>query len=292
MVLEAVANINKKLSKPHEMFYVGVLFASIATIMAIWTFKSSPSLIAVFFTVMIGIPFIYNLLKFEENREVKLKNESEILRAHKKPMLMYFYMFLGITLAFFLWQTILPNAGLGDFQIHTIQQINSVSGKVHEYFGGADVTGNFLRSDFPTFMKIFSNNMRVMVFSLVFSMVFGVGALFILVWNSSVLATAFTHFYQKYLAAYGLFGYNNIKSVIFAFSQSSLRYLVHGIPEIAAYLVAGFAGGILSASIINGHYKTHFFDKVLYDFVVLVTISVGLILGSGILEVFIMPQFF
>lgn len=298
MVLEAIVKVNKDHSKSFDLFYVGVLFATVGTLLSLWTFQSNPSLVKVFFTTMIGIPLIYKLLKYEEAAEAKLPNEKAILKYHLKSMAMYFFLFLGIMAAYFLWHSILPDTMAGrmfETQHETINNLNAntFNGRLVQIFGGySDQTGMFLTQDFNTYMKIVSNNTRVLIFSLIFSLVFGVGALFILVWNGSVLAAAYSHFFQKFFNAYILQGYNNISAIFLAITQSSLRYLVHGIPELTAYLIGGFAGGILSASIINGDYKTLKFDKILYDFIVLVTIAIAFVLVSAGIEVFITPNFF
>ena len=162
-----------------------------------------------------------------------------------------------------------------------------------QIFGGFNLnTGNFLKQNYDTFLKIVSNNIRVLIFSLIFSLIFGVGALFILVWNGSVLAAAFSSFFNKYYMIYMVKDYSTIAATFMSFYQSTLRYLIHGLPELFSYLLAGFAGGILSAAIVNGDYKTEKFDKILYDFIVLVVIAIAILLISGLLEVYVTPNFF
>ena len=94
------------------------------------------------------------------------------------------FLFLGITLACAIWYVVLPQnivTGLFETQTSTIQAINSrVTGAV---------TGPW-----PLFSKIFFNNVKVLIFCILFSFVYGAGAIFILTWNASVIGTAIGNF--------------------------------------------------------------------------------------------------
>jgi len=69
-----------------------------------------------------------------------------------------------------------------------------------------------------------------MIFTLIFSLIFGAGAIFILAWNASVIS-----------AAIGIFTSYNINEIPIGL----LRYMIHGFPEITSYFVTALAGGYL-----------------------------------------------
>ena len=73
-------------------------------------------------------------------------------------------------------------------QLETIRSIN------------AGAVGLSVGSDFV--MQIFSNNVRVMVFCILFAFLFGAGAIFILTWNASVIAAAIGSFIRNNLEVY------------------------------------------------------------------------------------------
>jgi uncharacterized membrane protein SpoIIM required for sporulation len=64
------------------------------------------------------------------------------------------------------------------------------------------------------------------------------------------------------------------------------------VPEIAAYFVAGLAGGIISIAIIRHDFGTKKFEHILLDSADLFLLSIGLLLVAGILEVWVTPVFF
>ena len=49
------------------------------------------------------------------------------------------------------------------------------------------------------FFRIFFNNLKVLIFCIGFAFVYGVGAIFILVWNASVIGTAIGSFIRSEL---------------------------------------------------------------------------------------------
>ena len=98
------------------------------------------------------------------------------------------------------------------------------------------------------FGKIFFNNLNVLIFCILFSFLYGVGSIFILTWNGSVIAAAIGNFISSSLPASS--GY------VHATALGVLRYSLHGIPEITAYIVAGLAGGIISVAVIRHDFSS------------------------------------
>ena len=142
-------------------------------------------------------------------------------------------------------------------------------------------------------MKILLNNIKVLIFCILFSFLFGLGAIFILTWNSSVIAAATGDFIRSGFTEINKVSGNNMAGAYFATIMAGfLRYMIHGIPEIAAYFVGGLAGGIISFAIINHHFQTKKFENILLDSSELIVIAVLILVVAGLLEVFITPLFF
>ena len=116
-----------------------------------------------------------------------------------------------------------------------------------------------------------------MIFTLIFSLVFGAGAIFILAWNASVISASIGIFTKYSLAEIplGLF-----------------RYMVHGFPEIAAYFIAALAGGIFGIGIARHGIKDPRFLKVGLHALVLIGIAVLCLIIAGLMEVYLTPLFF
>ena len=142
-------------------------------------------------------------------------------------------------------------------------------------------------------MKIFFNNFKVLSFSILFSFVYGAGALFILTWNATVIGAAIGNFIRANISSYtsslGLFEAGNYFHIV---SLGLLKYSIHGIPEIAAYFYGGLAGGILSIALIRKHFKDKKFLTIIRDFSELVLIAMGFLIAAAFLEVYVTPALF
>ena len=113
--------------------------------------------------------------------------------------------------------------------------------------------------------------------TLLLSLAFGAGAIFILVWNASVIGSAM-----------GIFA----KGQLFSLPASFFRYMIHGIPEIAGYFLGALAGGILSVAVIRKDLQGERKWRILEDVILLVIAAVVILILAAIMEVFLTPIFF
>mgnify|MGYP001576581889 FL=1 len=283
MVVESLLNPFKAEKKPWEMFFLGFLYTSVGILLSLWVFPDQSSLIMVFMITMAALPIFYNTMKLEESKDMLMDNETAILREHNKAISFFMYMFIGITIACAAAYLLLPTSiinTLFDKQISTIQSINN------------QVSGNVIHN-LNVFWKIFFNNFKVLAFSILFALVYGAGAIFILTWNATVIGAAIGNFVRanvsSYTSAFGLLEAGNYFHVI---SLGLLKYSIHGIPEVAAYFYGGLAGGILSMALIRKHFRTKKFSAIILDFSELVMIAVGFLIAAAFLEVYVTPALF
>src|SRR3989338_5128993 len=237
----------------------------------------------VFMITMAALPIFYNTMKLEESKDMLIDTETALLREHNKAIVFFMYLFVGITIACAVWYVVLPTQtinSLFDKQIGTIQTINN------------QVSGNVI-SNLSVFWKIFFNNLKVLAFSVLFALIYGAGAIFILAWNATVIGAAIGNFIRANISSYtsslGMFEAGNYFHVV---SLGLLKYSIHGIPEIAAYFYGGLAGGILSVALIRKHFKSEKFPNIMIDFSELVLISVGFLVAAAFLEVYVTPVLF
>ena len=283
MVVEALLFPLKAEKKPWEMFFLGFLYTSIGIFISLWIFRDQASLIMVFMITMAALPIFYNTMKLEESKDMLMDKETAILKEHNKAISFFMYMFIGITIACALWYALLPTStinNLFDKQVGTIQDINN------------QVSGNVIYN-LNIFWKIFFNNFKVLAFSILFSFIYGAGAIFILTWNATVIGAAIGNFIRANISSYtsslGLLDAGNYFHVV---SLGLLKYSAHGIPEIAAYFYGGLAGGILSVALIRKHFKTEKFSKIMVDFSELILIAIGFLVAAALLEVYVTPVLF
>lgn len=283
MVLESLFNPFVVKRKPWEMFFGGFIYSIIGLLLAYYVFREIAGVLMVFLIVMATIPMFYVTIKNEEELDLKTDQEIILLKEHTKVLLYLIFLFLGITAALVLSYLFLP-AEMTSI-IFTLQEkaISNVNQNLQGH-----ITGGIAQFDF--LIRILMNNLKVLFFCLIFSLLYGTGAIFILTWNASVIAAAIGGLIKSEFAQVAsLTGLTALSSYAGITAAGFLRYLTHGIFEIAAYFVMGLAGGILSIAIIKHNFQE---ERVLVDALDLVFISVGLLLFAGIVEVYITPQLF
>jgi|TARA_Y100000310_G_scaffold48410_1_gene44872 uncharacterized membrane protein SpoIIM required for sporulation len=283
MVLESLLAPLKAEKKPWETFFLGFLYTSVGIFLALWIFRDQASLIMVFLITMAALPIFYNTMKLEETKDMIMDHETSILKEHNKAILFFMFLFIGITLATAMWYILLPTETINvlfDKQVGTIRAINN------------QVSGDAIHN-LSIFWKILFNNFKVLAFSILFALIFGAGAIFILAWNATVIGAAIGNFIRIKLAeitaSMGLFQNSGYLHVI---SYGVLRYAPHGIFEIAAYFYGGLAGGILSVALIRKHYKTQKFSTIMIDFSELIMLSIGFLIAAAFIEVYVTPALF
>lgn len=272
MVLESLMSPKRAERLPWQMFFLGLLYSSISILFALWIFQQHISILMVAFTAMLAIPLMYNLIKFEERKDKKLKGELKLLKEHGKGLLAFGFLFLGCLISFSLWYTLLPNEvsnNLFNSQILTIKEINAFTGRAVN------------PSHLPV---ILSNNFKVLIFCIIFSFFFGAGAIFILTWNASVISVALGNIIKENLSR---LGFNYFHAV----SLGLLRYLTHGIFEIGAYFIGGLAGGIISVAVIRHDLDERHYKKIIKDVFVLFLIASLVLILAGLIEVYVTPMF-
>jgi len=286
-MFELLINPNKAERNPWEMFFIGAFYATLSLILVTWVFGKDPVLskysgmLVVTFCVMFSIPFIYFSMRKEEQKDMELTGFKRLLKEHGKAMVYFMFLFLGFVIAFSFWY-IAVSGGNQNFkaQIETYCSINKPSNFqecVTQFYGGevSRTTGYVVGTD--RVINIFANNIYVLIFTLVFSLIFGAGAIFILSWNASVIS-----------AAIGIFA----KSDLMNLPLGLVRYMVHGIPEIGAYFGGALAGGIVSAAIIKQDYHSDKFWIVLQDALNIIIMSVLILFIASLIEVYITPALF
>lgn len=268
MVLESLIRPLEAGKKPQFMTILGFLYATVGIVLGLWIFPDDPSLTVVFLTTMAGIPLLVNSLKKEEAEDIKASGKTWLVGEHKDILGIFFFLFLGMLLAYTTWYVFLPEDLtnlLFKEQADTIQTINT------------NVAGRITNPDLLRIVIL--NNFKVLFFCLLFSVIYGAGAIFIITWNASVLGTAIGNAIKVNLS--------DVWSYFSAVPMGFGRYMLHGIPEILAYFLAGIAGGIISAGIIRHRNKSKKFKEVLLDSLDLILLASVLIIVGAIIEVFI-----
>ncbi|MEK6855172.1 MAG: stage II sporulation protein M [Nanoarchaeota archaeon] len=285
-MLEMLINPKKAERHPWELFFVGLLYSSLSIFLADWVFSQdsvlakSSGILVVLFTVLFSMPFIYYTIRFEEKKIKVGRGSINLILEHRRAIYAFLWLFLGFTVAFAFWYSILPTTESFRAQIETYCMINrptSFNECVSQYgIKDTKVVTPFLTNKERLFL-IFTNNMYVLLFSLMFSLIFGAGVIFILAWNASVIG-----------AAIGIVTDYKISLLFFGL----LRFMTHGFFEIAAYFIVALAGGMISVAVIKHEIGTEKFWEVLQDSLNLVILSIITLFFAALIEVFITPALF
>jgi uncharacterized membrane protein SpoIIM required for sporulation len=285
-MLEMLINPRKAERKPWELFFVGAFYASLSILLVNGIFSQDAVLsrysgiLVVTFTVMFSIPFVYYTIKLEEQKILESRGTLALLKEHKKAIYAFLWLFMGFVVALSFWYILLSSTESFRAQIETYCLINRPSNydacvKTYSLKEVSPSIG-FLSNTERLFL-IFTNNIYVLMFTLIFSLIFGAGVIFVLAWNASVIA-----------AAVGIF----TKSELSTLPLGIFRYMVHGIPEIASYFIVALAGGMISVAVIKHETGTEKFWDVLQDSLNLIIIAIVVLFLAALIEVFVTPLLF
>lgn len=259
---------NPKKAERHflEMMFVAFFYSVLSILVGVWVFPQYGSLVAVF---LILISCLYNfqgVIKAETIKE-EYFSEGDLLKEHFKGLKMFLFVFVGVVLAFTVFTYVLPmerSVEVFGVQNTVLEEMNGVSGKIVSV---GDV-----------FSVIFNNNLKVFFVSFVFSLIYGAGAIFILIWNGSVMG----YVIGEILSSEG------VLHAPLAF----FRYFLHGLPEMFSYLIAILAGGIVYTAFFRGDLKKRFnTKKIVFDVLILIFLGFLLVFVSAFIEVFISSSF-
>ena len=282
-MLESMFNPRRLEKGPWKMLFIGIRYASLSLILVKWFFGKDvvlsgySGIIVITFCVMLILPFMYFIIREEEAEDEEVFGSLGVWKIHKDAIYSFLWLFLGFIIAFSFWYIILQDSNLFNAQIETFCRINS-PGNIESCVKGYDFTkGTGAAVKEIRLLSIIENNVYVMIFTLILSLIFGAGAIFVLAWNASVIATAISIFAQ-----------NKISDI----PSGILRYMIHGFPEIAAYFIAALAGGIFGVGVLRNGIKDKRFLHVLENTAVLLFIALAILVIAAVVEVYLTPLIF
>ena len=105
-MLEFLMNPKKAERRPWEMTIIGFFYTAVAILVSIFLFHNSialekyNSIFIVTFTTILSIPFMYYIVKLEEKKEKKIKEETKLIKEHGRAVSALMFLFIGYILAF------------------------------------------------------------------------------------------------------------------------------------------------------------------------------------------------
>ncbi|MBI5177606.1 stage II sporulation protein M [Candidatus Micrarchaeota archaeon] len=280
-MIEGLVSPRAARENPGWVFFLAILFVSLAVVVAI----ALPSLdgAAITFAFAPAIPLIWSLIVREEeveNSRLPLLEQKRAWEYHLPLVKVFALFFLGASIAYLAWYVILPqdiSHKVFAPQVDEIERIGIEFNKSPVSTAGdqgvtvvrtVSATGNAIKPDLA--WRLFSHNVVVLSFMFIFSLVYGIGAIYLLLWNASIIGI----FVGERLRQLGVGG----------FLQALLGIIPHGVLEIGAYFLAAIAGGILSAALMHQHHRRPQFKYILVDVALLSFVSIAALALAAVLE--------
>lgn len=261
MVFESLLNPTEAESKPWEAAIYAVLITTVSLGVAYYIFPQQSSLIFIFLITIACFPLIYKILMDEEQLDEQETIEFSFFERHGRAIKVYSYLFVGILAAVAFWSTFLPgeySSVLFSQQKDTINDISTLTGA---FFNPSE------------FLLIFLNNVKVATTAFVLSLFFGVGAIFVIAWNASIIGVFMTEMAKQ------------SSNIFIGHINTILGIALHGVPELLGYFIAGIAGGILSMGLLKNKHNMNVIEDSLFMF----ASSIFILLVAAGVEAFITP---
>ena len=266
MVLDVLLPPRRALREPWLIAVVSALFVSfgIAVQLLIPSLHGS----AVIFAMVPAIPLVWTLLMHEERCEENacyrfsspLAGERKFFEYHERLILVFAWFFLGAIVAYTAWFAALPTQSGNAVFSDQLSEVKAIQGL-------AAGTGRVFNEG--RFFTLLAHNLQVLALMFAFCVVYGVGSIYLLLWNASIIGVVIG-------AKIKLEGFGG-------FATGFLGLFPHGVFEVAAYFVASIAGGVLSMALARFKCNKREMPMLVMDIVVLSVISlILLVIGSAI----------
>ncbi|MFA4946192.1 MAG: stage II sporulation protein M [Candidatus Micrarchaeia archaeon] len=277
MVLESLLDPESARRSPLKITVLSFVFVSLAVFATLFLASRESSFLLVLFVVVPSIPFVLNLFSLEESRFYKPNPPrvvgSRTLAHHLPTIVVLLAYFAGITAGFTFWFLVLPSgdsASLFSLQVTELESVRSV-------FQGKFVDEP-LFFNLAAFELIFTHNLQVLALVVALSLLYGAGAVFVLVWNSSVISV-----FLGLIAAAAL-KLDPANGLLSGLGYGVFGILPHGVFELLAYLSTALACGILSQALVRREYSKPAFVQVAYDSVKLLAWAILFLALGALIE--------
>jgi len=242
--------------RPSNAMFVAAFMVILGFASAFVIFPAEFNISIITFSSLFMLPFVMRILETEKLGKTGTKI-VDVFKRHNPIIMFFIFIFVGMTIEYtLLFGLAPPNIGNVAFE----QQLNLVLRSPAGYFAGPDI-----------FWEIVTNNIRLVFICMLLSVFYGVGAIFILNYNSSIV---------------GMIYGSGIRTLVWGATYpvfpNPLWYLPHIILEVAAYLLASIAGAMMYRSIKLGEKS---YNKLMRDSMLLLAFSIILIFVAGYVEI-------
>lgn len=257
--------------RPIYSLFIGIFITLISFFTSYLLFKNTPSFIGIstiLFTVILVVPLVNKLFDIEERIEVK--ERLSFFKKHEHIIDFFIYFFIGVFIVLFEIAIISQQFVVSQEQIYNIKPV------IEESKGLPPPPT--IGSESDEVIRLFRNNIYVMLISFILSLFYGAGALFLITLNASIFASALVKVIKANLPNIGL-----LSTYSFTLCNLGIMFF-HMIPEVSGYLLSAIAGGVLSHAFLRERLGSKNFKIVLKDSIILLVIAVAVIFIAAVIE--------
>jgi len=281
MVVEALFKGKQVIRKPYLMLLFGLIVSWCSNI-TVHMFFGNAGMLAIAFITIAAMPVVHSALSREEHEEARIPVLCEkFIERNTELIALYAYFTIGVILGYATLYLVLPesnialwcnNASCISLQSRSIvfaEQENALR-YISQISRGAakatDIKKVELSEFFYWLSLIFENNFSVLVVAVIFSFIFGAGAIFLITWNASIVGT---------WIGQAIFASNHFKF---------FGLLPHGIPEFLGYFLGAIAGGLISIAFTRRKFYTKEIERITIDSFLLIAAAVLSLFIAAVIE--------
>lgn len=264
MVLESIFDTKKLLENPLYLFGLVVLISLIGLLTSFLLFPEYFGVMSIAFISLLLFPLLHNIFTGSAKNNFKSKkiDFASIIKQHYPIFKVFAILMFSVFFVFLLLGIIFtPEMTVTLFK----DQLSLVENSVN-------IVSGF------NFHAIAQHNLKVMFVTFGISLIYGAGVIIMLSWNASVWGIVIGSTIRKGIAMTG--------SSAWIYIAIQLAQIVpHLILESLAYLGAAISGGLLAICVVFQNIHSKRFLYTLTDSFFVLTISIGLILLSALIEI-------
>ncbi|MCD6414255.1 MAG: hypothetical protein J7L23_01350 [Candidatus Diapherotrites archaeon] len=306
--------------KSYEMFFMALAIGAVSITMAALITRNNThpyasyatAYLAVAFACIATAPIMVRIIQKEERKD-EVTRAGPFFGGYWCVIKTYIFYFLGIIVIFSLVFALLPMEKSNQLFSAQIEELVRIRGERIENITNSNLAANVVRTGAAVnktniFFKILFNNLSVLTLALIFSFIFGAGAIYIITWNASIIGVLIGAAAKegiglkvgvweagKFIAIHNALppeccsilgsithaiGKNILVSYSVALPCSLLALTPHGIFEISAYFMAGLVGGILSTISVNNKLPDR--EVILHSTILLAVAIAFIFIGAAI----------
>lgn len=281
-MLDFIFSAKKMLDRPYLIIFEAIYLVIISVFISLLLLPPQYVSIGILAFITVGSVPLFNKI-FSYSSYLFNYNKSFLSR-HKKLLIMLVCFFIGLFVAYSAFYFFSSENVRESIFLTQNEEIEGISYLRSSLTGEVSAIDASKQSSFSeVFSLILKNNIGVAFRALLLSLFYGAGALFLIAWNASILATVIS---SEIFSSISISGYGLLSPFIGLFNAlfNLIGYIPHGFPEILAYFLISFAGAMIARDLNKGIFSTEYKFRVLLDFLLMVGLALLLLVLGALIE--------